>query len=549
MKTLFTYIFVIVLLAINAYSAHGESFSFQDLKQKIVENPDSVLNVLSNIEKSGKNIIPDYKIALLKGIAYNEKRNFLLAEKAAKEVLASDSIDNNEKEKLNALTLLSTAQTYFGRYTESIATLSEAMKLARSSGNLAGELNILLTMAQTSFETGNRARGYEYIEQMISRGGASRDVRVLANVSSGYGVKVVELFTDDKFEEALAEGKKRLEIIDRIDKLGGAPDGYTDQQRAYTYARIASCAQYAGKNDEARSAYEAFNKTTYASTPAGRAYIVDYLLKAKDWEKVLAATAPLYPILLQGDTINSDFSSLLSSEAMAMAGMGNYKEAYDLSMRAAAIKDSLVNRENTMRAQELSTIFALNETDINLLQTKAELQRKQILLIVAVVFLILVIIILIMLYKSYKKSVREQKIAAKRVDEIIERNQIDEKIRGEIREEETNNQKLFIEMQSKLLNSDIFKNSNFNRENIVACTGLSRSKVISLIELFTGLTPNEYINKLRVEHSVKLIHEHPDWTIDAIAEECGYVRRATFYSHFNKFFGITPAQYRKQKKE
>ncbi|MDE5868597.1 MAG: helix-turn-helix domain-containing protein, partial [Muribaculaceae bacterium] len=150
-----------------------------------------------------------------------------------------------------------------------------------------------------------------------------------------------------------------------------------------------------------------------------------------------------------------------------------------------------------------------------------------------------------LLYRAYKKSVREQKNAAERVDEIMERNRIIEEIKGE----ETNNQTIFIEMQSKILKSDIFKNSNYNRENIVACTGLSRSKVISLIELFTGLTPNEYINKLRVEHSVKLFHEHPDWTIDAIAEECGYVRRATFYSHFNKLFGITPAQYRKQRKE
>ena len=55
------------------------------------------------------------------------------------------------------------------------------------------------------------------------------------------------------------------------------------------------------------------------------------------------------------------------------------------------------------------------------------------------------------------------------------------------------------------------------------------------------------VNKLRVEYSVKMIKEHPEWTIDAIAESCGYVRRATYYSHFNKFFGISPAQYRKEK--
>ncbi|MDE5870261.1 MAG: hypothetical protein K2H18_08500, partial [Muribaculaceae bacterium] len=361
-----------------------------------MENPDSVLTVLSNIERSSDNNIPAYRIALLKGIAYNEKRNFSLVEKFAKEALASDSIDNNEKEKLNALTLLSTAQTYFGKYNESISTLSNAMKLARSSGNLAGELNILLTMAETSFEMGNRDKGYDYIEQIISRGGSSRDVRVLANVSSAYGVEIVELFTDDKFEEALKEGKKRLELIARIDELGGVPDGYTDQQRAYTHARIASCAQYAGRKDEALDAYEAFNKTDFASTPAGRAYIIDYLLKAKEWEKVLAATAPLYPILSQGDTINNDFRSLLSAEAEALAGMGNYKEAYNLSLRAAVIKDSLDIRENSIRTWELASIFALNETDLNLIQTQADLRRKQILLIVAVVFIILVIIILVL---------------------------------------------------------------------------------------------------------------------------------------------------------
>ena len=280
MKKIFLLALALINLSILGLEAHAENESLQLLKRKVVENPDSVLNVLSKMEKSRNCKIPSYQIALLRGIAYNEKRDFSLVAKYAEEALASDSINSHEKDKINALTLLSTAQSYFGKYNESIATLSKAMKQARSTGNLAAELNILLTMAKTSFEMGNREKGYEYIEQMISRGGASRDVRVLANVSSGYGVKVVELFTDDKFEEALDEGRKRLKLINRIDELGGAPDGYTDQQRAYTYARIASCAEYAGKKEEARSAYEAFNKTEFETTPFGREYIIDYLLKA-----------------------------------------------------------------------------------------------------------------------------------------------------------------------------------------------------------------------------------------------------------------------------
>lgn len=68
---------------------------------------------------------------------------------------------------------------------------------------------------------------------------------------------------------------------------------------------------------------------------------------------------------------------------------------------------------------------------------------------------------------------------------------------------------------------------------------------MQLIQEHTHLTPNDYINKLRVEYSILLIKQHPEWTIDAIAEGAGYIRRATYYSHFNKLYGMTPAQYRK----
>lgn len=109
------------------------------------------------------------------------------------------------------------------------------------------------------------------------------------------------------------------------------------------------------------------------------------------------------------------------------------------------------------------------------------------------------------------------------------------------------NYELFIEMQNKIISEGLFKSPNLNRDSIAEASGLSRAKVSQLIGQFTDLSPNEFINKLRVEYSVKMINEHPEWTIDAIAESCGYVRRATYYSHFNKFFGISPAQYRKEK--
>ncbi|MBD5285063.1 MAG: hypothetical protein HDS29_02150, partial [Bacteroides sp.] len=285
----------------------------QTLRSKIVDSPDSVLAELDKIEARKSHKLPSYQINLLRSLAYNEKRMFSLVERYAMKTLVFDSISTHPKEYLNALTLLSVAQSYFGNYQGSIDTSIKAMEMARKDGNKAAEYNILTTMAKTSFAMGERNQGYEYLDRIISEGSTSAEVRVLANASAAYGVKIVELYSDERFAEGLSDGKKRLELIDKIDKVGGSPAGFTDQQRAYAYARIASCAERLGKKDEASKAYDAFMATDYAKNPIGRVYIMDYLLDSGQWKKVLEFTSPLYPMFEGADTINGDYHSLLIS--------------------------------------------------------------------------------------------------------------------------------------------------------------------------------------------------------------------------------------------
>lgn len=540
---------IIVLLLSLAFMLNGNATTsdnsdlVQTLRAQIVDSPDSVIFELDKIEGQKTPALPTYQINLLRGIAYNEKRMFSLVERYALKVLADDSISAHPKEHLNALTLLSVAQSYFGNYQGSIDSSIKGMDLARKEGNKAAEYNILTTMAKTSFTMGERKRGYKYLDQIISEGSNSTEARVLADVSAAYGVKIVELYANDRFAEGLSEGRKRLALIDKIDRVGGSPAGFTDQQRAYAYARIASCAERLGNSDEAREAYNAFMATDYAKNPVGRVYIMDYLLDSGQWKRVLEFTAPLYPMFEGTDTINGDYHSLLISDGRAQAGLGNYREGYGLIQRAAAIQDSLYMREKTTRAQELASVFALNEKELALVKEKAKSQRKHILFIASIGIAVLILIILILVWRAYRISVKQQRIAAKRIDELIAQRPLE----ADSTPENQDDYILFAEMQSKIISEALFKSPDFNRDNIAEATGLSRAKVSQLIGQFTNLSPSEYINKLRVEYSVKMIKEHPEWTIDAIAESCGYVRRATYYSHFNKFFGISPAQYRKER--
>lgn len=536
---------VVANFGIMAADGSSDILSEANLRSLIVENPDSLLSLLDTVEAMRAPSLPQYKIDLYRGLAYNEKRMPTLVEKYSLKALADDSIDTNQKVKLNLLTMLSDARIVSGNYQGSIDAALQGIEVARKLENRPAEYNLLTSMAQVAFGMGDRAQGYRYIDGIIAAGAGSKSVRELANVSAAYGVKIVQLYADDRYDEALAESQKRLDIIKRIDEIGGAPEGFTDQQRAYTYARIASSAQQAGKTALAKDAFGEFMATTYGNTVVGRPYITDYLLESHQWQKVLDFTRPLYPLFEQGDSISTDFHSLLISNARAQAGLGNYREGYELMARANAVQDSLYYREKNSKAQELAAIFAMNEKELELTRTKADADRKHILLLAASGLAVAIFLILVIIWLQYRNSLRRNRIASRQIDEMNAQREI---IHKQDAKREDENFALFARMERQLLDSKKYLEPDYNRDSLCAEFGdMPKSRVSQLIQQYTGLTLNDYINKLRVEHSVRLIQEHPEWTIDAIASASGYARKATFYSNFDKIYGLTPAQYRKQR--
>ena len=136
-----------ILMNLHATNSVPDELA-QALRARVVEVPDSVLIELDKIEAMKRPALPDFQISLLRGLTYNEKRMFSLVERYAQKVLESDSISSHPKERLNALTLLSVAQYYFGNYQKSIETSLKAIEMARKDGNKASEYNILTTMAK-----------------------------------------------------------------------------------------------------------------------------------------------------------------------------------------------------------------------------------------------------------------------------------------------------------------------------------------------------------------------------------------------------------------
>ena len=54
---------------------------------------------------------------------------------------------------------------------------------------------------------------------------------------------------------------------------------------------------------------------------------------------------------------------------------------------------------------------------------------------------------------------------------------------------------------------------------------------------------SDWLQQLRVKHAKQLLVQHPEWSVDTIAEQCGFSSRNYFHRIFLKLTGQTPSQY------
>lgn len=550
-------ILLIIAVAVTLHAAASAAPQIPDsmltekrLKVMVVENPDSVLRLLDIAEARRLPSLPQYRIDHMRAMAYNELRMFSLKERYALKTLDDDSIGLHPDVRLSAMAMAVSASSFYDNYSRAYALAMEAIDLARSIGNKPGEYNILLSVASNAFALNDREQGYAYLEEIISSGYSSGNVRELANVSSALGTKVIQLYADDRYAEALAESARRMDVIGRIDSIGGAPPGFTDCQRAYTYARIASSAAYLGDSRRAAQAYDDFMATQYASTDYGRAFIVDYLLVSRQFGKVLEFTRPLYAVLQQTDTVNDDYYSVLWTNAKAYAGLGDASRAMSLMERASVVRDSMMQRERRHRAQELAAMFELGEKELALSQAREQSARRLTMLSVAVGAVVVAVIVLIALVAHYRVVLKRNRMAAQQIDELMAQRSL---LRGDAgygeagdapQSQEDYNR--FADMDRRIISDRLFLLPGCNRDMIADKCGLPKPAVSSLVQQFAHCSVGEYVCRLKVEYSVSLIKQHPDWTIEAIGYASGFNSRSTYYQHFNRVFGITPAQYASQ---
>ena len=100
---------------------------------------------------------------------------------------------------------------------------------------------------------------------------------------------------------------------------------------------------------------------------------------------------------------------------------------------------------------------------------------------------------------------------------------------------------------NKIINENKpYLNNEFRFKELAELIGISTHILSQVLNKMTNNNFYNYINRLRIEHSKKLLKTSKDLSIIEIAFNSGFNSKSTFNKAFKKYLKITPTQYRKR---
>ena len=560
---------VVGFVSMKAQSVPDSVLSYWNIQNIYLRDPDYALQLLDSAEARNLPNLPLFKINRLRSMCYDMKGEYLLTEKYVRRQLEDDSIRSVPVRKLRTLTMLVNALSSQNKYEECIRYCKETVKLARELGRINSEGEVLFTMGNVYAGMNRLEESLDMYREGIDLLKNSDDVRDLAVLSTAYGELMTTLMWNKKVLEAIGIGKERERLVEHMSQMPGPPDGYIDQQYGYLYSKMAYALQLVERSEEAMHYYRQFQTTDFAHQSFTQGEIIPFLLQAGRYQEALKLNKADYEIFCseyEKDTVNYNYYVILDRFAQAYRGLKDYKRANAYLSRAFVLNDAIYTKEKESRAQEFATVFMLNEKDLQLAQMHLVAQRRNFQMIILCIVLVLACAFLGIVVYHLQIIRRRNLVAAKQIDELVlqrddlrrasERAMTFSSI-GSSSSSNTNpkdSQKdsddpqmnSFLRMEYRVMEERLFLQPKFGRDDLLRLCNVSKNDLPRILRQYARVNNvSDYLNHLRVEYAVRLMHEKPNLSMDGIGKEAGFNSRSTFYRAFFKEFGMTPAQYLK----
>ncbi|MDD6835596.1 MAG: helix-turn-helix domain-containing protein, partial [bacterium] len=379
-----------------------------------------------------------------------------------------------------------------------------------------------------------------------------------------------------------------VQLLDRLEQLFAdaeqMPDmdqSLLDCRKAEIYSFYANLLINCHQPQRAEQAYQRYLATDYSQTPTGESLRYNYLQGTGRYNESIHYLRKREAQLIQeGNEGTYEHKNLLSIIVGIYEKQGAYGLAAQTYQEMSRISTLLAESDQKAASLELISLYESNEK-------KQTIHNQQVALrhiyerefAIGISLLLLFLLTLWLLWQRWRIE-RKNRSLVQQIERSISDKQALQEVRQtllalqtadrqpvpqpsgqptspvsepepkanpEANASDLQSEQLFQQIDAYIRQEQLFVQPAFNPDQLLLQFFISKSRLTRLIRTYTGGSFNEYVNNLRLDYSLQLMRENPQYTIEAIAEESGFQSRRTFYRLFRNRYEMTPSEYKQTK--
>lgn len=557
---------IFILCNLLTFFTYAGVIPYPGLREKIAHDPESSLLLLDSLEEKGA--IPQYGIDYLRALSYRTQSRYYMCMH-----YASHALNNPEIQRDSVLT----SYTYMLLAESSVASfqLAEAANMITRGKEYAEKANDQLLRANMLQMEGGLYRNmgvlnksYECLQEAISllSGISNAEAKFLLSHCMGYLMGYY--ISDRKPQKAWEVGLQREKLLRSLESRTDVDVHVLDRHKGFFYSKMAYLS-YQVKNPQMAKKYaDMFYSTVFSTTLMGQLEINDFLLESGDYHSVLVHSKAYFAELDASDSLNVIYLRTLYQSGKAYSALGKYSDAYNAMMQAYDIRNKM--RVNIERNQilDLTDVTDAVSREYELEKAAYHMKMQRRIIIGLVCFMMFLLLLFVGLWRALIVIRRKNLKMAELILELDDQRnrvlakhsfldpevEVDTDDKGLSEKQGTDvssevvpeDEQLFLKFDQQVKEQKLYLDYQLTRDDYARLMGVDRNRFACILKLFTdGENLSGYLNDLRLEFSVGLFRNHPDWPISRIAAESALPSLSSFYRLFKDKYGISPNSFRK----
>lgn len=563
-KFLVASIIVLAIFPLYVFTSCGDSskddaiadscYTIPFISQLSYTQPQRALELLDTAEQ--RRLLPAADINGIRALIYNNVFDMtnvaLVYARNAYDAAKSDADSATMIKSLKMLTALNLEQSHYG---EVIKCADEGIDLAQNRQDMEAMAYLLQFVSLAKHETQSVDAALESLNRSndiySEIAEKQADWKNYDNYLYGLSQKANILIEEHRYDEALQVLPLAEAVANKAAHCKDVPEGVADRRYAELYALYMTAYSEQKQMDKARTYFEKLNHTQWSKNSEGMKFVTPYLISQKRYDEALSRlNLEKRNIAGSTDTLTYYYvNTILYSERECYEQKGNLRKALDISKQMKEMTDTLYRREMNNNIDELSTLFKNKDMEMQLLMQEQQMANHKGILVLAMIALVILGAFAGVLLYYNRKINRKNKIAALMISELTEAHDKERKQaiatpRTDDSEADNDMEKaLFNRIVCTILEQKLFLQKGFSRDDAAALAKITPKHLSSLFQQFANGFP-DYINTLRLEHSVSILKSKPNYTVEGISQECGFSSRQTYHRLFVEKYGMTPTEFR-----